>query len=96
MKINVVQEAKFKALPVVELDEYDDDDEEEMIEYRVCFQRTISLTQYASTTITARNEDEAQEIAQESLDYDPDSFDWEDGESRFDACDEEIDYVEEY
>ena len=94
MKINVVQEAKFKALPVVELDEHDDD-EEELIEYRVCFQRTISLAQYASTIVSARNEDEAQEIAQDLLDH-GEVYDWENGENCFDPCDEEIDYVEEY
>ena len=94
MKINVVQEAKFKALPVVELDEHDDDEEPELIEYRVQVTRNVVHREYDRVYITAENEDDAYEIAQDRLRYDPDSFDWEYCDT-IDSDDYEVDDVEE-
>ena len=96
MKINVVQEAKFKALPVVELDEHDDDEDQEpeLFEYIVRVTRTVTNREYDRFYITAENEDDAYETVQGILRNDPDSFDWQYCDT-IDSDDYEVDDVEE-
>ena len=96
MKINVVQEAKFKTLPVVELDEYDDDEDQEpeLFEYRVEVTRTVTCSESDFTYIMAVDEDSAREIVEDRLNYDPGSFDWEHRET-INSDNYEVDYVEE-
>ena len=92
MKINVVQEAKFKALPVVELDEHDDDQEPELLEFEVRVSRTAYLNQYATIRVEATCEDEAEDQAEHILNHD--YVDWNDGDI-YDHGDWEIDETEE-
>ena len=94
MKINVVQEAKFKTLPVVELDEYDDDEDQEpeLLEFEVRVSRTAYLHQYATITVEATCADAAEDQAEHILNYG--TVYWEEGDI-YDYGEWEIDETEE-
>ena len=93
MKINVVQEAEYKAPPTVELEERDYD-EDGLIEYRVRISRVVTMVEYDTVTIEAYDENDARDLVENKLADNPNQFYWETGDT-IDSYNHEVEDVEE-